>query len=321
MTGLAYEEAKINTLFGAYFCAGKERLKIRSREPKAYVLDRKLLAETCAKAARTAGARIKLGSRMDSKKLLELSKDPANIIIGADGAVSTVARAFGFPAINNYVLTYKAELDVSAPPERDMVALYFSKEFAHGLFGWHVPYSKDIVEVGLGVGHRKGKNSKAAFDAFMKSGMVASEITSGKIISEHASIIPTSSRKITVKNNIALVGDAAGQVKATTGGGIIFGCLSAEVLKNTILSHIEKGKSLELYEQNWRSKYGADLRMHALAHYYYTKSSIKALERTMGICRALGFDKFLAKYGDMDRPTGILKKFILRGIAKQAVAN
>ncbi|MEK6964133.1 MAG: hypothetical protein AABX70_06920, partial [Nanoarchaeota archaeon] len=57
------------------------------------------------------------------------------------------------------------------------------------------------------------------------------------------------------KGNVCVAGDAATQVKATTGGGIIAsmvaGCAFAE--------HVQTGKS---YEKLWRKKIGRDLWLH-----------------------------------------------------------
>jgi digeranylgeranylglycerophospholipid reductase len=307
--GLDYDDSIVNTLYGAYLVAGKEKLKVVSKKPIAYVLDRKKLAKGCERAARKAGASIILGRRLGKAELAELAHEKSNVIIGADGAVSVVANAFGFPPIKEYVLTYKAEFKSHEIDDTGMVGLYFSKGFAKGLFGWHVPYSKDTVELGLGIDQRAKTTSSSAFAAFLKDEASRSVVkTKGPALSSHASIIPLSTRVRTAKGNVALVGDAAGQVKATTGGGIIYGCLCAETLANVI----KGGGPLSEYEKQWRAAYGRDLGFHRLAHSYYSSSN---LQRTFKILKILGMDSFLGKYGDMDSPSLILKRFLLRGLA------
>ncbi len=309
-TGLDYKDSVVNTLHGAYLVAGPESLKISSDRPMAYVLDRKTLAKSCERSARKAGAKITLGRKMGSAELRELASDGSTILIGADGAVSNVASAFGFPPIRDYVLTYKAEFACQKIEDTGMVGLYFSKAFAKGLFGWHVPYSESAVELGLGIDHRARTPSSSAFGHFAESEELKSMIqTKGAALSSHASIIPISTRAQTVRGNVALVGDAAGQVKATTGGGIIYGCLCAESLAKVVAS----GKPLPDYEKGWRKTYGRDLGLHRMAHSYYSKGN---LQRTFKIIRILGMDSFLGRYGDMDRPSLMLKRFLLRGLAK-----
>jgi flavin-dependent dehydrogenase len=307
--GLDYEDSIVNTLYGAYLVADNEKLKIRSKNPMAYVLDRKKLAKSCERAARKAGAGITLGKRLTKAEIQALALDKSNIIVGADGAVSMVASAFNFPQITDYVLTYKAEFKADKIEDTGMVGLYFSKSFAKGLFGWHVPYTKDVVELGLGVEHKAKMTSSAAFKIFTNSEAAQSVIqTKGNALSSHASLIPLSTRRQTAKGNVALVGDAAGQVKATTGGGIIYGCLCAETLTKVI----KAGKPLSEYEKMWRASYGRDLNMHRVAHSYYSKSN---LQRTFKIMRFLGMDGFLGKYGDMDSPSIMLKRFLFRGLS------
>lgn len=312
-TGLDYRGAIVNTLNGAYISAGRERIRVRSSVPMAYVLDRGKLAKLCKRGAESAGARIVLGSRISRERMHELSMQ-GKIIVGADGAVSTVASAFHFPAISDYVLTYKAISKGADVAERDMVGLYFSGEFARGLFGWHVPYSEETVEFGIGVGHRVGMTSRRAFDSFMGSGAADPRLI-GRIGRGLASMIPLSPRRITVKGGVALVGDAAGQVKATTGGGIIYGCLSAELLARSIRDSVERGAPLSLYERAWRRSYGADLMLHRAWHSYYSRVGTKGVEWTVRLARMLGLDGFLGRYGDMDSPRLTLKRFVLRHLS------
>lgn len=313
-TGIDYEGSQVNVLNGAYLNAGKRQLKIRSKEPMAYVLDRAKLAKKCKDAAIEAGADVILGSKIDSNELIEL-EGKGNIIVGADGAVSTVAKTFKFPPIEDYVLTYKAEFEDVAMKEKDMVGLYFSGIFAKGLFGWHVPYSNNTVELGLGIGHKNKLNSKKAFERFVDGGSFDFKLSGGTKIGEHASIIPISSRKSTVIGNVALVGDAAGQVKATTGGGLIYGCLCAKELAKSIKSNIDKGTPLSAYETMWRKRYGKELVMHRMVHSYYSKAGDRGLGMAFGAIRAMGLESFLGKYGDMDKPSLILKRFVLRGLS------
>ena len=56
-------------------------------------------------------------------------------------------------------------------------------------------------------------------------------------------------KQVMQKDNIALIGDAATQVKATTYGGIIYGLISAMYI----------GERWDDYEKRFRSKLGKDL--------------------------------------------------------------
>ncbi len=307
--GIDPGESMLNTLDGAILHAGGERLRVKSGRTMAYVADRGMLAEICKRDAEGAGARINLGRRIGRDELLALADD-GNILIGADGAVSTVASTFHFPEMREYVLTYKAEYSNASPEDENSVGLFFSNSMAYRFFGWYCPYSNGRLEVGIGTSGLARVSGSAAFSMLTESGMLGGVLDGAKKINGYASIIPLRSRKQTAKGNVALVGDAAGQVKATTGGGIIFGCSCAHALAETIAN----GKPLSEYDKAWRRMYGADLMMHRMLHEYYSGIGARSLGTLIRIMKALGAESFFGAYGDMDRPSLMLKRFFLRGL-------
>ena len=314
--GIDPKHTILNTLDGANLYAGKEKLRIKSKKIMAYVTDRGMLAELCKDVAEKAGAKVTLGRKFERKELADLAKDKNNIIVGADGAVSTVAAAFSFPKINEYILTYKAEFDKAKIEDHHMVGLFFSNEIAYRFFGWSCPYSEDRVEIGIGVSDRAKMTSTAAFTKFRKDRMLHEMLDGSRMVNGYASIIPLTTRSISVKDNVALVGDAAGQVKATTGGGIIFGCSCARILADTIKKNMKTGMALRSYDREWRKRYGLDLTMHRFLHNYYSNLRINNFEVFLKFSKILGAERFFSEYGDMDRPSLMLKRFFLRGLAK-----
>jgi digeranylgeranylglycerophospholipid reductase len=310
-SGLPYKGTALNTLDGALLYAGRQKLSIEAKEPKAYVIDRAKLALNAYDEAVKHGAKINLGTNIGKNELLALAHDSRNIIVGADGAVSTVASTFSFPHINRYVLTYKAVYENAHIDYNDKVELVFSN-MTPGFFGWTVPYSKDVMEIGVGISANEKINSYDAFREFVRSNIISHHIAHAKKTSGYASMIPLETRRITVKGNVALVGDAAGQVKATTGGGIIFGTACAHTLGLVIDNHVNKNAPLNLYEKEWRKRYGRDLKLHSLAHAYYSSLSDRNFEMLFRLSRIFGVEGFLGKYGDMDSPGIIIRRFFLR---------
>ncbi len=315
LSGLNFKDAVVNMLRGATLHFKDEAMRVHSDEVKAYILDRSRLAQNCYNDALDAGAAVHLGKRLSIDGIRELD-DGKTIIVGADGAVSNVARAFKFPGIGSFVLTYKAEYEHAKIPERDMVDLFFSKKFAHGFFAWSAPYSYEVVELGVGVESSRKMHSIAAFEEFLKVKQVKAMIGGARRVSGGASIIPIGDRPRTVIGNVLLVGDAAGQTKATTGGGIIFGVACAKVAARDIEAAIKNGKLLASYEKDWRRTYGMDLKMHRALHNYYSWLSDNNMERFARIAKILGAENFFSKYGDMDSPTLMLKRLLIRKMAK-----
>ncbi|MDE1811215.1 MAG: hypothetical protein KGH66_04185 [Candidatus Micrarchaeota archaeon] len=196
-----------------------------------------------------------------------------------------------------------------------MVGLYFDNRIAHRFFGWTVPYSDTKIEVGIGISDRAKTTSLVAFRRFVAESDME-ELEGARLVNGYASVIPLAARRRTVMGNVALVGDAAGQVKATTGGGIIFGVSCAKLLAHQVKKVVDGKGRLEDYEGVWRKRYGMDLKMHAVLHKYYSTVDSRGLGMFFKMSKLFGSEQFFSKYGDMDRPSLMLKRFFLRGLAK-----
>lgn len=311
-----WEGAMVTTLNGATIFAGGENFKVAAKGDKAYVLDRGVFAEICANEAEEAGAKIVLNNRLDREQILQLKNDQNKIVVGADGAVSNVASAAGFPSIGEHILTYKAEYDGVEVKDTHKVELFFSNRIARRFFGWTVPYSASKIEVGIGISNLSKKASTVAFEEFLKMPYIKTMLANAKKTVGYASMIPLNARKKTVIGNVLLVGDAAGQVKATTGGGIIFGAACAGVAADSIIANVRDGAPLSLYEKRWRKRFGLDLKMHRALHGYYSSMGDRSFAIAIKAAKLAGFEQFFSRYGDMDRPSLMLKRFFLRGLSK-----
>ena len=76
----------------------------------------------------------------------------------------------------------------------------------------------------------------------------------GEIIDRLAGIIPLGLCQ-SVYKKVAVVGDAARQIKPLTGGGIYYGMKAAEIL----VECIREGELVE-YDQRWKSKFGREIK-------------------------------------------------------------
>lgn len=308
---LDYSSSKINELNGAILYSNSRNIKVKSKITQAFVLDRGLLIKKLYKNAIAAGADVVLNKRLNPKDIRTMQENSSNIIVGADGVISTVANTLGFEPIKRYIFTYKAEYTHSNIEDRNMVELFFSKKIVNGFFGWVVPYSNSKLELGIGTDSKAGESSKNAFDRFLKSERITEILKGSHNTDIHASIIPISRRKKTVRKNVILVGDSAGQTKSTTGGGIVFGMSCANIAAECITNNIKRGLNLGSYEKIWRRRYGTDLLLHDILHKYYSTFN-KSFDRLIGISNSLGLNNFLEEYGDMDSPSLMIKRFLLR---------
>ena len=94
-----------------------------------------------------------------------------------------------------------------------------------------------------------------------------------------------------------MVGDAAGQVKPTTGGGIYFGLLSAEIAVNTLhqglVNDTLSARDLADYEREWKRKLGWELRIACYARKFYERLSDQRVERLFDVIKSHGIEQAL----------------------------
>ncbi|MEM4335841.1 MAG: NAD(P)/FAD-dependent oxidoreductase [Candidatus Anstonellales archaeon] len=267
----------------AVFHFGKTKLEIKHREG-AYVIDRKKMDFLLAKEAERRGATVEYGRRIE-----RLSQYKSKNIIGADGANSVVAKNFGFPKIEKFVSAAIAKVNEEII-DKESVHLYFN-EYTKGFFSWIVDQGK-MQEVGCGV--VLPNNVNAAFEKFTKEIGIKTRV-------EESAIIPIAVRRKTgmKKNgrNVLLVGDAAGHVKAFSGGGLAYGLRTAELSAQ----YIERPEG---YEREWRRRYGLALTQFNVLQKINETLPTEMFNFGVNILKIFGIEKFLEKR-KMDNPLGI----------------
>lgn len=304
-------DAKVNTLSGAEIYSKNQMLRVVSEEDKAYVLDRERLVDNVYRKAVDAGVNMHLNSNLSKEDILKMD-DKFSVVVGADGAVSSVASAFNFKPIKRYTLTYKAVYNSVDYRNPKVVKLFFNNDVSNGFFGWVIPYGNNKIEVGIGIDDKYKITSYKAFNEFLKNDILKNMLGEDKPDEAYASMIPAELRKETVKGNVILIGDAAGQVKSTTGGGLIYGLSIAKCAQRAITDYIKNGKPLSNYEKHWKKSYMKELKLHRRVHSYYSKLSNRQFDLTFSLLKKLGAESFLSKYGDMDSINTMIKRFFVR---------
>lgn len=232
-----------------------------------YMLDRTVFEQDLAKKAEKKGAHILIGTQCIAKKgeKVVLKKGSRKVevspkvIIGADGPRSTVGT--WIRQVNKeFCIALQNEIPLIAPS--DCAEFYFDYRFFGG-YSWLFPKGK-TANVGVAVKYtQKSKNSRIRelLKEFGKKLYLARKVE--KIpISTTGGLIPVGGPLNTVKDNIMLVGDAAGQTNSLSGGGIsqavisgkIAGIVGSEAIKENNV-HI-----LHIYEFKWDSLFGDELK-------------------------------------------------------------
>lgn len=279
----------LNRINGAIFDFAGEEFVIDRKVETAYVIDRAEFDQALAHKAEEEGAKIRYGKRFSPNQNYR-----GNAIIGADGALSAVAHHFKFPRISTFAFTLKTKARMERIEEPYKVRLFYYNSVFPGFFGWLIPHNEYEAEIGLGTTNQRF--IKRGFDFLIKKlDPISFEKPRGKII-------PISQRKkiggVFGSTNVLLAGDAAGQVKSSSGGGIVYGTLGGRLAGSLVHAPLE-------YERSFREQNSKDLFAHMFLRNFFAFQPDLGLKIIAMVSKALGLDSLFALYGNMDRPTRI----------------
>lgn len=227
------------------------------------------------------------------KKNNKTKKMNADIIVGADGPYSAVAKAAGMDSNSRNYIGMQAKVKLSM--DTSCFETYFGGDFP-SFFGWCVPESEDTARLGIGC----FENAQEYFYKFL-------EKRTGKkdIICWESGLIPLHNPKKTMqKGNVYLIGDAATQVKATTGGGIIPSLKAAQTLSDCIINK-------KNYDGEFKRKSGRELLLHLRIRNVLNKFSDEDYDKLLQLMDQEKVRKILKKY-DRDTPIPLVANLLLK---------
>ena len=301
----AREELLQNEVFGARFRLGgpdSEQHRFYRDDPISNVIDRVGLDRTLADAAREAGADLREnhtvlsvtegheGATVEVRGPDGVETYAARMVAGCDGPTSRVRTELGLPdpdELLHGVLGFTDE-----PDAEDFVDVHLT---VPRFFAWRVPRGDAGVEYGLAV--PPGGDVRERFESFA----TAYGVEPGRRCSGLIPIGPPS--RVTGRRSF-LVGDAAGQTKPFTGGGILYGMTAADHAVREI-DPTDPG-TLGDYERAWRDDLRTDIRLGHLVRAGY--SFPEPLQRA-------GMAAFSGEIGvHMDRPSTLFSTDQLRAL-------
>ncbi len=172
------------------------------------------------------------------------------LIVGADGVHSKVAKSLGFLRKPNLIIAIEGEVLYKDPNavEKFKNSVCFDFGVIPKGYGWVFPKSSHL-SIGVGTYSQKIKSLKHYLTAYVKS---KDEKNSASITTVKGHLIPCMPCKNSVfaDDRGLLVGDAAGFTDPVTGEGIYFALKGALIASEVILNAVESGhKHMELYNK------------------------------------------------------------------------
>ncbi len=275
----------------------------------AYVVDRNKLDEYLANITQSKGVEIKLRNQVidisvnkDHVEVLTevkgkyLRKYSARMAIIATGVDCRLNKKLGLGSPKDFLNAVQSELKME---NIDSTAIFIGKNIASQGFAWAVPISEETVRIGLITDGDPMVYFHNLIEEFypQKMANLDKERIQFKSIA-HGLISKTYGERVLA------VGEAAGQVKTTTGGGIYFGLLCSEIASEVILKRFEDGcfstKALAEYEKLWKKALQREILVGYYTRKILGKLSDLQIEKIFQVAQNDGIIPFIREKGNFD---------------------
>jgi len=298
------------TIFGEansakFFAPCGEFIRLERGSPQAYIIDRASLDKSLRDRAQRHGANYLFSASVvavtPETDCVSATVDyqgkqrtfTAQAIILACGSGSGLPEKIGLGEITDFVSGAQAEVDTDI----DEVEVHFDQNLSPGFFGWLVPTNHDKGLAGLLVPNDPALYLRNFLHHLRAQGKIASTEADMKF-----GTIPLSTLPRTYGDRIIVVGDAAGQVKPTTGGGIYYGLLcadiAAECLHQAFLANDFSAARLSSYDKQWRAKLNRELQIGYRVRRLYKKLGNRHIDYLFRVARDNGILRLIAEWPD-----------------------
>jgi digeranylgeranylglycerophospholipid reductase len=249
----------------------------------------------------------------------------AKTVIDAEGISSRLLRQAGLPGLDRERLVYAVEAEVQdiADVQLDAVEVFLGKAYAPGLYAWLIPRLDGTAKVGLAA--KKGNPKEFLRRLMLKHPVASKKLAKAKITSmAFHSITLGGPISKTYSNGFLAVGDAASQVKPTTGGGVVFGLtcagIAAEVVDEAVRKKDVSSSFLQMYQKRCGDALGFDFSVMLRIRRFLDRLSDDKLNEVLRFCAKIGLDKTLGGFDQIDFQGQMLLKILTRPAMFAALA-
>jgi geranylgeranyl reductase family protein len=280
------DSATLNQLSAVRFVSpGGIPVDYTTVSPLATVIDRPAFDRSLADRALAAGAEIRAGARVSA---LEVDASGVSASVGgalvrarlavlACGANYAFQRRFGFGLPRTYLHTAQRELPCRSVAD---VELHFGQLAAPGGFAWAVPVVRangPYVRVGV-----MASRDVVGCYARMLERVAGRCGVTDLDLPPRQKILPLGAIDRTFGDRMIAIGDAAGLVKPTTGGGIYYSIVSASLAADVAVDALARDRldaqTLSAYERAWRAELADEFAAQHELRDVVTKLSDQAID-------------------------------------------
>ncbi|UXM84924.1 geranylgeranyl reductase family protein [Methanococcus aeolicus] len=322
----------VNDIKGAYIYSQNKVIKVGNNKIRAKVYERKVMDKDIAiRASKNKNVDILLkahGKIIEDKNKnksrffnknnnygLSINHDGnkynafPKIIVGADGAKSFIGKSANI--VKKREILAGAQLEMAnVDIDTDFVHVFIDNRYCKDFFIWIIPMGKDRVRVGL----CDSSNSYNKLLNFINNHPIASNLLKNAVPIEFSvGTLPIGYNKSSVKNNLMLVGDSAGQIKPISGGGLYYGAKSAKICGEIITNYLSEElpvNYLKNYDKQWKQQFKREIDFGLKFRKILYNMNNNSLDKILDFIIQNDLINFINDNGDMDRPSTILNYLI-----------
>lgn len=305
--------SRVNDL--VLFSPGGRSISYRPSHTQAYVIDRLLFDETLKARAAASGVVFHHGSACTD---IQVNKDHVHVTVSSTGAeyrARTIVVASGYNPrlteklglgrIPEYLQGVQVDVCMSGLSATEV---HMSRRLSPLSFAWVVPTNGTTARVGLVTKRR----ARLLLDRFLDSPFMRRRVRHRGHVTRK--LMPRGQLDRSFADKTIVVGEAAGQVKSTTYGGIYYGLIAARCAVETLTCAFEKGnfdaEQMSAYEDGWRQILEKEMTMGFLLQTAFSTLREREIERLFELVSANGILQALHDKGQFDWHSGIVSYLI-----------
>ena len=248
-------------------------VRVSQDTPQAFIINRAEFDSELALSALNAGAQFFYSTRCTGFEnegdrlrvtLQEKSGGRKSVttktVVLSSGTFYGLHKGLGINRPSQFLDTAQAEVDARGIFE---VEVHFGKSVAPGSFAWASPLPHGRARIGLST----YRNAKFHLDRFLTSDTFKNRLPKQPFHIKRK-VIPIQPLKKSYGNRFLIIGDAAGQVKPTTGGGIYYALLSAHLASETLIEGFKNNRlderQMRQYQDKWEREIGRELKIGSI---------------------------------------------------------
>ncbi|MFQ5454703.1 MAG: geranylgeranyl reductase family protein [Nitrospirota bacterium] len=314
------ENSTLNSLQSLRFISPSGiTLRYDAKRILAYIIDRKIFDFNIAQWAEKEEVSYLCNSHVEA---IEVEKNRVKVIYSNEekrehlyARISVVASGFGSSLLNSFdgfnSIDFLQAAQVEAPM-RDIkeVEIYLGQDIAPQSFAWAIPTHNNMVRIGLTTKER----ARYYMTKLLETPLIKERLDSSDI-SINYSLIPLAGIKRSFRERMILVGEAAGQVKTTTGGGIYYGLLCSEIASDVIDKKFQKGgvgheAAFSEYDKRWKEILRPEMKMGCLLRKLYNSFSDRHINFLIDIANRDGIMPIVMKKANFDWHANLISSLL-----------